>query len=292
MEVSNNYNTSKSLGQSYVALDTTNSPSLSTLSDKVAKLFYLAGVDQNAFKSSSLDVYIQDQHSRLVDVYFTTFLSSASLSASTVIDNNLIYLNDGHGSQVGNIICLKDQSSFYQGQILSIDGNILSMDSILDHPFPLSAHCSIQSNDLSVDGSETPKIFRISPMHMNNISWDITRIMGIILDGSNMDGSKFGGISALTKGVLFRKTNGESENMFNIKSNSDLSLRCFDMRYDDRAAGNGAYEVTFKRDFSGQHNNGVTIRLNDTDILEIVVQDDLRDLDRFNVIGQGHYVEN
>ena len=66
----------------------------------------------------------------------------------------------------------------------------------------------------------------------------------------------------------------------------------YDVVYSDKAPA-GYFGLNFRRTFGGQNKNGVVIRLcaDDSDTLQVIIQDDLTDLDDFSVIAQGHIVE-
>ncbi len=115
----------------------------------------------------------------------------------------------------------------------------------------------------------------------------------MITDASEMDDTKFGGITALTKGVFLRKVNGVIKNIFNAKTNGDIALNCSTYSYADKA-GAGNYGFRAIKTFGGQENQGVIIRLaGDTqDTLEIVVQDNLTGLTGMYIMAKGHTVSS
>ena len=203
-------------------------------------------------------------------------------------------------ADVGDIICLKEKDRFYQGFVLSKVlipgiGYTIYLDTPVDYYFSVNSFVSVGSHNLAVDGSVTPVIFKISPKGASgDVEWDVTRLLVNIVDDSSMDATKFGGIPILTNGVVLRSVNGITKNIFNIKSNSDWAERAFDISYDDRASPLGEYSFRVRRSFAGQDKNGVTIRLraSSDDELQLIIYDDLSDLTDFEVVIQGHVVEN
>ena len=243
----------------------------------------------------SVDVYIQDQNSPDIDLYMHQALNDGNLLAvDTVIDTSTITLTAGHGAVLGNIICIREGVHFTQFEVLSVVVNVVTIDSPMDKLYTSAgATVCISNKNMNVDGSVTPVIFRIEPLPLCGIKWDITRIMGSILSTTSMDDGKFGGLTALTKGVVFRKKNGIYKNLFNAKTNGGLRARMYDVAYATKAPA-GLYGMSFRRTYAGQSKAGVTVRLDaaDSDELQVIIQDDLTGLDTFNVIVQGHLVED
>lgn len=241
----------------------------------------------------SLDVYIQDQTTDSFSNYLLRDLGSVTLALPTEVDDISITLVGGHGTQVGEMICIKQDMRCFQARVLSVDTNVIGLDSPLDYDFSTSAIAHRGSFNMVVDGSTTPVIFQISPTGLQaGARVDITRLIGIIEDDSAMDSGKFGGITALTKGIVLRKKNGTYKNLFNAKSNGGIINQTFDVSYDEKAPA-GVYMFRFRKVFAGQSEMGVTIRLNadDDDALQVIIQDDLSALTRFSIIAQGHIVE-
>jgi len=107
-----------------------------------------------------------------------------------------------------------------------------------------------------------------------------------------MDDAKFGGITALSKGIVVRVKDGYMKNIFYARSNNDLREQTFDVVYADKAPA-GQYGLGCRRTFNGQEKNGVTIRLDGSsnDQLQIYLQDNLTGLTKMSIIAQGHVVE-
>jgi hypothetical protein len=104
-----------------------------------------------------------------------------------------------------------------------------------------------------------------------------------------MDDSLFGGITALTNGVVLRQNNGVMTNIWNVKSNGEFGLLCFDT-FETSKAPAGSFGFRFRNTYAGQAKHGVTLRLEPGDTLEVLIQDDLTDLEDFAMMAQGHVV--
>ena len=103
----------------------------------------------------------------------------------------------------------------------------------------------------------------------------------------------FGNLTALTRGVVLRKADGINHTIFNAKTNGDFALRMYDIAYTDRAVPSQSYGLRGRSTFAGQDKRGVVIRLDgdNSEELELLVQDDLSTLTSFRIVAQGHVVE-
>ena len=83
---------------------------------------------------------------------------------------------------------------------------------------------------MNINGAITTQIFQIGPIGAAQaVDVDITRINGYIQAGGVMDDSKFGDIAGgLTYGVVLRHNNTVIDNIWNMKTNGELGLLCFD----------------------------------------------------------------
>lgn len=233
-------------------------------------------------------VCIHDQRTDIVLMPFHTVINdAATLSEGTAVNDDHIHLTAGHGASVGDLIVIQEGTHFYVGTILTLVTNVATMDSLLDYPFTTAATVEVGDANLNVDGSSTPVHAKAKPL--GSIQWDITRIHVQIIDNVVMDSAKFGGIAALTKGVIFRKTNGPSQNVANVKTNGDLSLLASFYEYDAKAPA-GSYGFISHHVFSGQEHLGVTLHVDGdiNDELEVIIQDDLTDLTTVRMIAIGH----
>jgi hypothetical protein len=113
--------------------------------------------------------------------------------------------------------------------------------------------------------------------------------MGWITDDTAMDDGKFGGIGALPNGIVLRVNNGVIQNLWNVKTNGELGLLCYDSAYADRAPS-GQFGFRFRNTYAGQAKHGVVIRLDQNDTLEVLIQDNLSALLDFRMMAQGHVV--
>lgn len=247
------------------------------------------GRQANPF-TTGLPVEIQDQYSQIVDVHFCSLLNTVTLASDATADTYTITLVGGHGVVAGDMMCLKQGTYFMQAEVLNVATDVLTLDMPLNYSYTTSATAERTTRKLNVNGSVTPVVFKVSPINTTN-QFDITRMQFLMQDNVVMDSSKFGGLTALTNGIVVRKKDGFYQNLFNLKSNSDFGQHCQSIRYEDKAPA-GLYEFSATKIFAGQENSGVTIRLDSalSDELQIIVRDDLTGLSDFSCVAIGHVV--
>lgn len=222
--------------------------------------------------------------------------SSFTLTASTIPGEYDIVLSSVVGLSIGDEIGLFQDStnpaSFF-AKITAISSLTITVDTPLDIVFDIINNSPILFKvicNLNVDGSSTPEIFSI--VNGSSIEIDITRVIIKIADGLAMDDGKFGGIPALSKGVVLRKKNndGTFTNYFNVKTNGDIGALCYDATYTDKApAGENGFGARLT--FAGQNKIGVAIRLGEDEELQMIVQDDLTTLTSFIITAEGHFTD-
>lgn len=241
---------------------------------------------------NGLPVILQDQYTEVIDIFMCQLLNTVTLASNATLDSRTITLVAGHGVVAGNTICLKEGSHFSQMDVLSVNVNVITFDTPLDFGYTTAAIAQRTTKNMAVNGSLTPQVFRITPVGLT-VKFDITKIIFHIEDNAVMDTHKFGGITALTNGVIFRKKDGIYKNIFNIKSNGDFAHHNDTLEYDDKAPA-GVYGLRSIRNIAGQNNDGVVIRLDpaSNDELQIIIQDDLTGIDEFHCVARGSIVQD
>ena len=252
-----------------------------------------AAVEQNG----GLAVNIQDQHSLALDLFFIQAQGApTTLATQADPDETTLDLTDVTGFVAGNRVGLFSTTGiFYFGnQIGAPAGNVITVDTPIDRTFATGTTTVIRASDeMAVSGTlAAPQIFQVGPVGAGTgVEVDITRIMGYIQDSGTpaMDDSKFGGMLALTNGVVLRVNNTIMSNIWNVKTNGEIGLLSYDSIY-TAAAPAGSAGFRFRNTYAGQAKHGVTLRLEPGDTLEILIQDDLTDLESFKMMAQGHVV--
>lgn len=242
-----------------------------------------------------LAVNVHDQTARSIDFFFGRLDNLTTLSAQSDPDDMTLTLTSTtgfvDGTHVG-VFSADDPDVFYLGtQIGAPSGSVITLDSPIDQELQINSDVAGTTINMAVDGSSTTQIFQIGPVGAGSTKIvDVTRILGHLLDSTAMDDGKFGGITALTNGVVLRHHNSVNHNIWNVKTNADLALICFNFNYSDKAPG-GQYGANFRNTYAGQGAHGVVLELQPGEYLEILIQDDLTGLDEFKMMAQGHFHE-
>jgi hypothetical protein len=240
-----------------------------------------------------LAVNVHDQTTRSIDFKFGKLDNLTTTTVQADPEDMTLTLTSTTGFVDGTVIGVfdgVDPEIFYLGtQIGAPAGNVITLDTPIDMTLTSGSDVAGSSVNMAVDGSSTTQHFQIGPVGAGSTQIvDITRIMGHILDSTVMDDGKFGGIAALTNGIVLRHNNSVIHNVWNVKTNADLALICYDVRYADNAPG-GQYGLNFRNTYAGQSAHGVVIELQPGDFLELLIQDDLTGLDEFTMMAQGHF---
>lgn len=242
----------------------------------------------------SLDVFVQDQTTPPLDLYFIQQIGVPNtLAVAGAIDDMSITVTSDAGFTVGNRIGIfSGGGRFYFGQLLAKPGaNVLNLDTPLDFAFPIGSPVLAATRELNVNGSVTPQTFEVRGTGTFEI--DITRIIISMITTTAVDLSLFGNLVALTNGIVLRRTDTVTRNIWNIKTNLDMLNLSFD--FELFAATNpvqGIDGLGVRYTFAGQDKHGVAVRLGLDDSLELIVQDNLTGLTQFRMIAQGHVVED
>ena len=244
--------------------------------------------------NTGIAVFVQDQTTDPLDIWFLNELSSTTLDTPAVRGSTSFTAPAGHTINQGNIIEIANTSQrFLQASVLSVVGNVITVDTPLNHNYPVGSALIISSNDMSVVGSlSSPVSFKIVPGPSQ--SGDIVRIIVGIQDNGAMDFSTFGSLNALTNGCVLRVklANGDYVNLFNWKNNGQFTMRSFDHQFLTKVGG-GLNSFISRSTWGGQSKRGVILRLNGSlgEELEVLVQDDLSSLSTFEMIAQGHVLQ-
>jgi hypothetical protein len=242
-----------------------------------------------------IDVNIQDQVTRPIDFYFTKVVAApTTVAVQTAIDDMTVQVVSAAGMSVGNYLGMFYESHFYFGEILGISTNTLTLDTPIDHIFSVGHTVAAFNRDMDINGAATSQTFQVEVGAAGTNSVDITRIILLLETATAPELSDFGDItSGLTNGLVLRRVNGDTQNIFNLKTNADIANVCYDLNiFSTGGFFGGAEGFVARITFAGQAKHGVAIRLEPGDKLQLIVQDNLTTLTTFRVMAQGHYVEN
>jgi len=238
------------------------------------------------------EVSVQDSTTKIFFNNLAQAINSTPyvLASTPTVGGYTIVLTSVTGLSVNDVFGLFQDGSnpaSYFGTIKSIVDDTLTMNMPIDIAYNTDSAVGYELlTNMNVDGS-TPQIFTMTNQSQTPI--DITRMILHITDQTIMDDAKFGGISALTNGVVLRKkyADGTYLNYFDIKNNGKIGELCYDKTYDDKAPS-GYFGLTARLTFKKL---GSVIRLSQGESLEILIQDDLTDLDTFTAMIEGHYTD-
>lgn len=235
-----------------------------------------------------LQVSLKDQFTNSVDLYAQIEQATPAITVDTTLYDESIIVNSIAAVAAGDAIFISEGCIFYQSLVSSTSVLTINLASPLDFAFTTKATVHIGAWNLAVDGSATPKIAQIIVPPL--CEFNIHQLTITITDNVVMDSAKFGGISALTNGILFRMINGTIKNLPLVVNNIGFSEQGCDIRYDDKAPA-GVYGFQAKKNYL--KTNGVVLRLDGCtdDKLQCLIRDDLADLTMMNITINGHIAQ-
>ena len=245
--------------------------------------------------SGNVQSVLQDQTTPPIDLYFVQANGAPTVStADTAVNGTSIEVastaNILPGDYLGVFSGNPATARFFFAEVLSVVSLVVNLDTPFDFIYEAGSFVQSLNRDMDVDGSTTPEIFDVRASSATNIlTVDVTRIMVSMVCDSLADLSTFGDLTALTKGIVLRKVDGDYRNIWNVKTNNDFSNLAFDLKI--YAAANpvqGIDGLSCRYSFSGQEKHGVALRLEPGERLEIINPENLTGLTSFRVIAQGH----
>ena len=246
-------------------------------------------------ENGNFPVIIQDQASPVLIVPMLLPKASTTLSATAVFDSYTLQITSATGITIGDTFRIIDpiNNRFFQGKILNLVGTTVTTDNPMDFAYPAGAEFATGQRNLNVNGSVTPQVFkfRIGSTSVPGIA-DITRMIITCQTVNPVDLSKFGDIAGgITRGLMFRSTDGLVQNIFNVKTNKDIVGLCYDFTvFTASNPAQGINGFSMRLTFNGQEKIGVVLRTEQDDNLEMWVQDDLTSLTSLQVTLEGHAV--
>lgn len=252
-----------------------------------------SGTREKFGRPESFDVTLQDQHTPLYDFYAINQEGTFTIASTVTFNTRTFTASGGHGISVGDMVEFYEKDRFFQAQVLTVVTNTITIDTPFDFAFTTSVDGRRGDKEMAVDGSSTPIVYRVTAAALRTKrQLDVVRFLVYIQDGSSMDDSVYGGGGgALTNGIVCRVVDGQTFNVFNVKTNGEWAIRTFDATYTDKAPA-GSFGLRVRRTFGGQTKAGVVVRLSadaDTEF-QFIVHDDLTFLEIHNVVAQGSEV--
>ncbi len=246
------------------------------------------GVSEN-----TLDVNVVEIHTNAVNQEFHQDTAITSDFASAVAKQSRSFdVVDATGFTIGDKIKIENGTVEPQfPTILDIATNTITIDRPLDRDYTTSDGIRKVNVNMAVDGSVTPQEFKIeAETSLTNALTHITRVIFEMTHNTAGDLGTFGGIAALTNGVVVRVYKGEFDFWKTItvwRTNADIKRDMYDVAFDARSGGQGDYGTSGRATFT---RFGMIGEYDPTqgDFLELLIQDDLTGLLSFRMNAQGH----
>lgn len=249
-------------------------------------------------------VRFQDSTTPSVDLLFIQALGAPTVLTNDVaIDDRTFEINSLAnfivGTYVGIFSGVSGERRFYFGHILEVGNptaNSIMMDTPIDFAFMAGDIVLPATHNLNVVGTPaSPAIFGIQAGGPggNPFAIDITRIMIEMTSDDVPNFNAFGDIEGgLTNGIVLRRIDGQTRNVWNVKTNAELANLTYDYTpLLQSNPGQGVNGIIARFTFAGTDKHGVALRLFEGDVLQLLIQDDLSSLLSFHIIAQGHIVE-
>jgi len=236
-------------------------------------------------RNGSLNVSPEYKADIPVNYYLYQAAATPTITSSTAVDDYTINVDDTTGVSAGDAITIFEGVNIFQSIVISTTGTSITFASPIDNIFTSSAILETGSWNLNVNGSVTPQIFSFRALTTSNIH--IHSINCTMLDASAMDDGLFGGLTALTNGVVFRLKDGYTKNTALITNNLGFIEQGFDLTYASKAPA-GQYGLRTKKVIPDV--GGIIYELDATENgeFQVIIQDDLTGLDQFACTINGY----
>ena len=222
---------------------------------------------------NGIDVHIQSQTSNLFQYFLMDEQKTdIGLTSAVTLDDETINVTAGHGftGAAGEYLVIRNGDEFTQLKVTGVATDAISIEMPISRGYPLSAVIVRGNINMNIDGNAVPTTFKYCN-HTNEIPVtipiDISTVIITMQHGTNVpDDGKFGGLTALSKGIYFRKINNTSVNLGNYITNQSFK------------ADGGIVEYTTK---APAGTNGTNIVFNIEEIFGQVIRLDPRSGDKF-----------
>lgn len=271
------------------------------------------------------EVEIQDQISDPLEFYLSRKITTTNLTSNIAVVDQGDYLevtetatvqvDDATGAApdpVGSMWLEIWEGPFkYQGEIISVTGNNLSLAKPIGFPFTTSAVVYIvdvnQNRDFTGTGIGS-QYYTYDPPSSYTEDTHETRFMITMLHSNDADPSLYGDIAELPLGIVYsgRGTLFSTEtglpkdlvvynNLFNIKINEDYKSVAYDVSFDPKSGNPSSPNLagtSVRKTFNGRDKSGVVIpvRQSRDEATRALFRDDLSTLDLHRIRIIGHQV--
>ena len=243
------------------------------------------------------DVVIQSQTEPIFLYYLINELKTdITLTADASEDDTVINVSSGHGftAAAGEVMVIRNGDIFEQFEVVSVATDAITVEVPIAHDYLASSTVIYRGSVLAnVNGSVTPVTFKYSNT-AGTTPIDIDKVIIIMAHGSNVpDDGKFGGITALTNGVYFRRMNGSTNNYGNYKNNGKFLATGANIDYTDKAPS-GSYGTVITIDIEDIFGKVLRLDPRTADTIYGVIRDDISSgagMDLMNIVLIGSYTK-
>lgn len=251
------------------------------------------GNNVEAFVSPSSKLQVvenikQDNTSPWNDFYFVQAIGGPTVLTAAVPDPSITpsrilsvasVANISIGDWLGLFSGVAGQERYYWAEVLDINGLDLTMQTLIDYPFPINSIVLSTTKNMAVDGSITEQVFSIQAGGLAGLlEIDITRVMMAALTLEVVNLSTFADIiGGLDRGMYLRvKENGVFRNKMIAKNNFDLAKFAYDWQPFAKTKPNeGQDGFNWRFSLNGDDKHGAVSRVSGGNIgtLQWVIQD-------------------
>ncbi len=277
--------------------DTTQTPKDIKLTDNGDGTYSIStGLNGVTIEDGTLTVNVKELRTNMINetMHLETEIYTMFAVAPTAGDTTFTVV-DATGFNIDDRIQIEDGiTETNYPSILEINGNDITLNRPIDKTYNTTTD-GIRKLivNMAVDGSVTPMSFKVAP-ETTLADIHITRFLFNMTHGSAGDMGLFGDLDPLEKGVLLRawyKRTNEYKTIALWKTNADIAIDMFDVKFDTRSSGGGTFGTSGRWTFT---NAGVVAELQagtPPDFLELLIQDDLTGLDSLTANFQGHSLD-
>ncbi len=232
---------------------------------------------------------VMSDHPLLLPEFYADSTVSSTLASAAASQTRYYELTDATGFSVGDVVSvLTNVSDRKFPRVVAIDGNTLELDKLIDGSYPAGTAVYVVPVAMNIVGdSASPTVYKVAPP--TGVIWDISKLIVGMSHGSAGDMGLFGDLDELTYGVqvrLYSSVEGTYTSKMNWKTNADITLDVYSIKFDTRSGGGGTYGTTAEFRFD-ELQTVITLDGDNGEELQILIHDDLSDLDSFEMRAQG-----
>lgn len=239
-----------------------------------------------------VEAKIQDQTTEPIKFSLMSHVKDdITLTADVAVNDTIVNVSAGHGFVIGHTIVIWCDGYYIQSIVTNVATNAITIDRRIDRVFAMARSRVIRGvTNFGVNGSVTPVEFKFACLELYQ-PIDLYSINISMYGAGTPDDGKFGGITAITKGLEIRMAyDGVAFNLGNFTANHVFRDYGANVVYTDKAPG-GVNGVNIN--FRLKEIYGVVPRIyaGANSRLYLTVRDDLSGITECCMSLHGHYTE-